>query len=167
MSEPSRRGLLKSLALGAAVVATPAAAGAAPSSRRDIFSKDSDAPWWLLHPLAPGASLSGGYTVMELSPVRKGAAVLTLQHGLAERVDVHLCVHDGAPKGVVHTELVDLIVMDGGQGKKRTDEALGRALMDLGTRISKNQAGEGADLAPLSRMMPHVDRVEAFGPENL
>lgn len=167
MDRLSRRGVLRGFLSGTALAASGTAV-AVERGTQAVSGLGGEAPWWLVQPLQPGSRLSGGWRVHDLSPVRKGAAVLTLLDPDGNPVDVHLCAHEGRPKGVVYTALVDLIVMDGGRGDKPTEERLGRILKDLARRMRKNEvAAESGQLRPLSTMLPHGERVEAYGPENL
>lgn len=124
-------------------------------------------PWWMIHPLTKGSRLTRGWTVGELSPVRKGAAVLTLIDPEGKPVDVHLCAHEGNPKGVAYTTFLDFVVMDGADGDRATNETLGRILTDLARRIRRNEVRGEADLRPVARMLPHGDRIVYYGPDNL
>ena len=166
MDLPTRRGVLYGIASGAAVAASGTAAAVSPGI--PLFNAGvADPPWWILSPLQRGSRLKNGWAVKDLSGVRKGAAVLTVEHSRFGTSEVHLCTHEGKPKGVVHTALVDLVVMDGGDGDKATNESLGRMLMDLAQRMHRNELDEFADLKPLSYMLKHDQRVDAYGPENL
>lgn len=124
-------------------------------------------PWWLLAPLKRGDHLGAGWFVAHLGAVERGASVLTLQSREGDVARVHLCQHDGAPRGLAHTELLDLILMDGGQGDKQTPETLGRVLMGLASVVRENELRLDGDLAQLGRMQPHGERVDAYGPETL
>lgn len=168
MDRLSRRGVLQAVLSGTALAASGTAVAVERGAAAGIPGLGGAAPWWLVQPLTRGSRLAGGWRVAGLSPVRKGAAVLTLHSPEGEPVEIHLCAHDGRPKGVVHTALVDLIVMDGGRGDKPTDERLGRILLDLARRMRKNEVAVEADaLRPLATMLPHGERVDAYGPENL
>lgn len=63
--------------------------------------------------------------------------------------------------------MLDLVIMDGRDGDQPTNERLGRVIMDIASRIRKNETSDTADLRTLSRMMPHNARIDAYGPENL
>ncbi len=167
MEDLNRRRVLGGMALGAALVASgTAAASVENAATKNAFKGgDGDAPWWMLSPLAPGAALARGWRVSSLSAVRKGASVLTLVHDTKGPIEVHLCAHDGSPRGVASTEFVDLIIMDGGHGTAPTDEELGRLVMDLAAKIRENEMDENGDLRPISRMLPHDTRLDAYGPE--
>jgi len=166
MNQPTRRGVLYGLVTGAAVVASGTAA-ASGSAIPLVSPGVGNAPWWILNPMKRGSQLKNGWFIQDLSGVRQGASILTVKHAQHGIVDVHLCAHDGQPKGVVYTALVDLVVMDGGNGDKATNESLGRMLMDLAKRMHRNELAEFADLRPLSHMLKHDQRMEAYGPENL
>ena len=170
----SRRGLLQKLGVGAAVAATGAGVSRAARAehRRQLQAfaaggTTTAAPWWLLQPLREGARLSDGWVVAGLSPVERGAAVLELQHASGDVARVHLCAHGGRPKGVAHTRLFDLVLMDGGQGDRPTNPRLGRTLMGLARRIRRNEVAQGGDLDSVSRMLTHAERVALYGPETL
>jgi hypothetical protein len=173
----SRRSVLKKLLAGtAAAAAVPGTASAAlgavqggvrTAEAGGVTLPTGPAPWWLLHPIGMGTPLKHGWYVAGLSAVERGASVLTLAHSSGRRANVHLCAHDGSPRGVASTRLVDLVLMDGGSGSFRTDERLGRVVLGLAERIRRNETNAEGDLSPIARMMTHDDRVEVFGGESL
>lgn len=162
----SRRNLLKTAGLTAAALAVSGS-----SSRKSIAAfaqgQDDGAPWWLLSPLQQGASLGRGWSIDALSPIESGAAILTLAHRDGRQARVHMCAWKDAPRGVAHTELLDLIIMDGGQGDRPTEEGLGRALSSLASRIRRNELRIDADIRALAGMQSHEERVEQYGAESL
>lgn len=170
----SRRGLLKKLSVGAAAAA--ATVGVSRTARAEhkrqlqAFAEGGSAqgaPWWLLAPLQPGARLSGGWRLARLSAVERGAAVLCLEHAERGTANVHLCSHGGSPQGVAFTRLFDLILMDGGQGDRPTDPALGKVLVHLGQRVRKHELSQDGELAQVARMLTHAERVALYGAESL
>ena len=170
----SRRTVLKKMLVGTASAAVvPGVASAALESAagsQDVASftlPTGPAPWWLLAPVALGSPLKYGWYVAGLSPVERGASVLTLAHTSGRKARVHVCGHHGRPRGVAHSSLVDLVLMDGGSGAFRTDEKLGRVVLGLADRMRVNETNPRGDLKPIARMMPHDDRVERFGPDTL
>jgi hypothetical protein len=173
----SRRSVLKKLLVGvASAAAVPGTAGAAldvvgasarMSEAAGLSLPAGPAPWWLLNPIALGTPLKYGWYVAGLSGVERGAAVLSLAHANGRKAQVHLCAHNGAPRGVAHSSLIDLVLMDGGTGSFRTDEKLGRVVLGLAERIRRNEADPSGDLKPVARMLTHDQRVGAFGPESL
>lgn len=165
MDQPSRRGVVQGLLVGAAITASGSAAGS--SARPSHGAAVAAAPWWLLAPLGPGSGLPRGWSIASLSEVRRGAAVLTLAHPSHGTIEVHLCAHEGQGRGVASTVLVDLILMDGGRGDKATDEALGQVVSALAQRIRANELRKDIDLSTLSSLLPHRQRVARYGPEGL
>jgi hypothetical protein len=170
----SRRDLLKNIGIGAAAVAATAgtvkAAEAAHKATLEAFASGGStkgSPWWLIAPLRPGSQVGQGWAVAGLSRVERGAAVLELQHRDGQVARLHVCGHEGRPKGLAHSVLFDLVLMDGGRGDRRTPEGLGRALLGVADRIRKNEMVDGADLDSVARMLPHDERVELFGAETL
>lgn len=174
MAMDSRRTVLKKLLVGStAAAAVPGTASAAlgaleaSAEAGTLTLPTGPAPWWLFHPVGLGTPLSFGWYVADLSPVARGASVLTLAHASGRRARLHLCAHNGRPQGVAHTRLLDMVLMDGGSGSFRTDEKLGRVVLGLAERVRRNETNPQGDLWPLARMMTHADRVDAFGPESL
>jgi len=177
----SRRNVLKKMLVGTATAAVvpgtasaalEAAASSAENAGRSALSRglplpSGAAPWWLVAPLAVGSPLKYGWYVADLSAVERGASVLTLAHTNGKRAKIHLCGHAGAPRGVAHTALVDLVLMDGGSGSFRTDEKLGRVVLGMAELVRRNEVREDADLGAVAAMMSHEDRVGVFGPESL
>lgn len=177
----SRRKVLQQIGLGTAVATVvvgaasvgtgrpaPSAAGAPSAAPGGPPGPQAGAgPWWLLSPLARGSHLGGGWFVAHLGAVERGASVLTLQHRDGAVGCVHLCHRQGSPRGVAHTELLDLVLMDGGQGDKPTDESLGRVVMGLAAHIRANELSSSGDLRELARMEPHDERLQTYGPETL
>jgi hypothetical protein len=178
----TRRELLRVLALGTAAaslpasLATPGVAEAAPvagsegeQARRAVPDEGiaAPAPWWLFAPLQAGSALGAGWSLGSLSEVRRGACVLELVHESGDVARVHVCGHDGRPKGLAHGHMVDLVLMDGGNGDKPTDEQLGRVLLGIAVRVRLNEGSPEGDLAPLAAMMSHPDRVARYGAHSL
>lgn len=150
-----RRTLMKSAALGAAATALPlrAAAETAPSDGE---------PWSILAPLTPGQALAYGWRLGPELSRTKGAWVLPLLHEGGGQASLHICAHGGVGRGVASTARLDLLLMDGGDGDKSTDEALGRIARYLATVIARNE--ESVDLRSL---MTHGERLFRFGGEGL
>lgn len=169
----SRRTILKNIGVGTAVAALVTGAGAAVSSGSAALTAtgsrmpEGDGPWWLVAPLARGSHLGAGWFLAHLSPVERGASVMTLQHREGAVARVHLCHHQGDPKGLAHSALIDMVLMDGGKGDRSTDETLGRVLLGLAAHIRENELSVDGDLGALARMQPHSDRVLDYGPESL
>jgi hypothetical protein len=170
----TRRDFLSKLGIGAAA----AAAGAGSIKAADAIHRDTlrafaegggaaHEPWWLVSPLQPGTSVGKGWHVASLSKVERGAAVLELAHRDGQLARLHVCAHAGKPRGMAHTALFDLILMDGGQGDQPTPEGLGRALVGVANRIRRNEVIGEDDLKSVSRMLTHTERVELYGPETL
>jgi hypothetical protein len=125
----TRRNVLKGIAAGAAVCGvsgTAVYAADASLNGREGFLTDGVSPWWLLAPLAMGTPLAHGWYIGGLSKVTRGAAVLTLKHAAGQEVGVHLCGYDSEPRGVAHTGLIDIVVMDGSFGAGKTDRKIDR-----------------------------------------
>ena len=165
----SRRTVLKMLALGTSLFAAEAGATADAMSKPGdgVRLPDGPEPWWLIFPLEKGSRLAKGWQIVRLSRVQRGASVLELVHHSGARARVHVCYRQGAAKGLAHSELFDLLLMDGGDGNQQTDESLGRVLKDIERRIRKNEVREDVNLRPLARMQTHDERVDAYGPETL
>ena len=153
----NRRQLLQAGA-AAAVLSAPATALA---STVDL----GGGPWWLLAPMKPGDQVGFDWRLQSLKAYDRGAWVLTVGRG-DQSARIHICYHQGSPRGVAHTDLLDLVLMDGGQGDKPTTESLGRVLRQLAVVIRENELDEAA-VADLSDLLTHGERVQRYGPESL
>lgn len=99
---------------------------------------------WLLAPLQLGSPLGLGWRLVRAFPPIEGAITLNLAHDDGRLVRVDLCLRDGAPRGPASTQLVDFIVMDGGDGTAPMDESVGRALRRLAAIVADNEARDFA-----------------------
>lgn len=162
----NRRDLLKGLAVGAAASTIPLNAQAALPALDPGAIDPSDGPSWLLAPYQLGQEVAFGWHLGLIESNDRGAWVLNLHHREGRGARVHICYHDGTPKGVGHTELLDLILMDGGAGARKTEEHLARVVRHLGDVMRQNELREGAD-DELARLKTHSERVALYGPESL
>ena len=171
----SRRDLLKTLGAGALGAATLTATGlASKRAKADTLrafasGSRSGAPWCLLAPLQAGSSVGKGWKVESLRSVSNGAAILSLTHKTEGTARIHLCMRQGKATGLAHSHLLDLVLMDGGNGAKPTHESLGRVASGIAKRIAKNELGavEDGTLDAMTRMLTHNERQALFGPENI
>ncbi len=160
----SRRQVLKGLAIGAAATAVPVRAATA-ATGPDHFSRASGV-WALVSPYGKGAHLGFGWFLGGLS-FDKGAAVLHLLTETGQRAHAALCYHRGQPRGMASTDYLDLVLMDGGQGDKRTDEELGRVLMRLAEVVRDNEGAVLNDRGLSGKLLTHAERLDRYGPEVL
>ncbi len=157
----TRRDVLKGLAAGAAGVAAAAAVpaeAAAPAPRGE-----AEPAWEILSPVRPGDHLGFGWRAGRLRRAA-GAWTLSLIHPERGLARVAICYRRGAARGLASTELLDLVLMDGAAGDRRTDEALGRVIIALSRVLARN---ERAVAEASSHLMTHAERVARFGPELL
>jgi hypothetical protein len=117
-------------------------------------------PWALLAPLAVGSPVAHGWSLTDLTPVRDGAAVVTLQNARGHATRIHLCRNDGTPQGLVSTRRVDLVVMNQGYGDLPTDEHLGQAVAALARTVAANEATVADEV--FAELLPHGERVQRF-----
>jgi len=172
----TRRDLLKVMGTtvaGASLVG--GATGIATSSVRASVLRSftsggtADAPWCLMEPIQKGSCVGKGWSVSDLSPVQNGASVLSLSHVVHGRASVHICARRGLNSGLAHSHLLDMVLMDGGNGDKRTQENLGRVILGIAKRISTNELGsvDEVTIDAMSKMLTHDERMALYGPENL
>ena len=176
----SRRAFVGKLAAGAAVAAAASVAAQAASAREEFASLPREGrtaelnwvqpnsavpsaapgvpPWELLHPLQAGAVVSGGWHVAELSAMAGGSCVVTLANERGRTHRIHLCGNAGRPQGLVHTERVDLVVMNGGQGELPTDEGFAQAVAAVAHVIAANEGRA----AVVGTLVPHAERLVQF-----
>jgi hypothetical protein len=163
----SRRDILKALGTTAAASATGYAGSK--FALQSFISGSGDAPIALLAPLTIGASVGGGWSIADLGPVKDGASVLTLTSPVAGEARVHICARNGAATGLAKTNLLDLVLMDGGNGNDPTRESLARVVTGIARRIAKNELDIESEenLDEIAKMMSHDERMAILGPENL
>jgi hypothetical protein len=118
-------------------------------------------PWELLRPLTLGAVVAHGWRVTDLTGVVDGACVLTLRNQPGRTHRIHLCRNDGRPQGLVYTERVDLVVMNGGQGDLPTDEGLAQAVAAVAHVLAANE-GERQHAGQVAALLPHAERLRQF-----
>ena len=116
-------------------------------------------PWELLSPLTAGAVVSGNWRVTELSAVTHGSCVVTLENARGRAHRVHVCGNDGAPRGLVFTQHLDLVVMNGGEGDLPTDEGFAQAVAEVAHVLASNEQRQAAVVAAL---LPHAERVSRY-----
>jgi hypothetical protein len=152
-----RRAFLRLAAFGAVAAGLPGVAAAAEGV--SPVAGPGGGPWWLFSPLRPGGEVGLGWALARVFPAVEGAITVNLLHVDGRTARVDLSLRDGTAKGPASTDLVDFIVMDGGDGAAPMDESLGRAVRRLAALVGDN---EGLDLDTLARLDPHADRVRAF-----
>ncbi|MEC7986776.1 MAG: hypothetical protein VX278_16530 [Myxococcota bacterium] len=137
------------------------------SAQAGIHGKTSfDAPWWLFEPLAKGSYLANQWFLSDLSPIEKGAAILTLSAKDDRQARIHICGHAGSPKGIAHTKYLDLLLMDGGDGNTPSNESLGRVILSLAKHI-ENTESLLEQSSILSRFALHEDRLLLYKDQGL
>ena len=163
---PTRRFVLQAMGVSAAAATSLGSSPAALASA--AVGATSGAPWWLLAPLGVGASVGRGWHVADLAPVARGATILSLAHRDGREARVHICARSGRARGLAHTALFDLVLMDGGQGDRPTDERLGRVLQQLARHIRRNELRVDDDgLRSVVQLQSHTDRATRYGPQTL
>ena len=163
---PSRRFVLQALGVTAAAAT---ALGPSSATAAELASADVTAPpWWLLAPLEAGTRIGREWRVADLSAIAQGATILSLAHRDGRTARVHICARRGQPRGLAHTGLFDLVLMDGGQGDLPTDESLGRVLKQVARRIRRNELlVDDEGLRSVVRLQSHPDREAQYGPQAL
>jgi hypothetical protein len=137
-----------------------------PSAEPQVASHASEPvlappPWELLRPLAMGSLVAHGWRVADLSEVANGSFVLTLQNERGRSHRIHLCRNDGRPQGLVYTEQLDLVVMNGGQGDLPTEEGLAQAVAEVAHVIAGNER-DRRHRALVTALLPQAERVQRF-----
>lgn len=168
MTDNTRRDVLAGFAgatVGASLLGAAASTPAyARRSAPPVPASGDD--WALLAPARAGFELGCGWRADRLER-GQGALTLTLDHPDRGEARVAICYHQGAPRGLAHTELLDLILMDGGDGDRPTEESVGVVLMKLAQVIGENEVGGAIPGAKLASLLTHDERVKRFGPDVL
>jgi hypothetical protein len=118
-------------------------------------------PWEILAPLTAGAALTAEWKVAGLTAIEDGSSVLTLANRRGREQRVHLCRNDGNPQGLVYTDRIDLVVMNGGCGDLPTEESFGQAVAAVAHAIAANE-GSQRHRQVLAKLMPQSERIERF-----
>lgn len=166
----NRRDALKSLAVASTVGVMPALASAGQPPRQVAAPGGALPPAWLLAPLRAGSEIGFGWRLEALYAPDRGAFIVELARvdspQSERRARVHVCQHLGQPRGVAHTEWLDLLLMDGGSGRSPTDEELGRVVQALAWVMRQNELREGAE-TQIARLLTHPERVDLYASEGL
>ena len=160
-----RRDVLKGLGLGVAVATISSQKQSLEAFMQGTSFEKS--PWWLIAPLQQNSSVGKGWKVSGLSEIKHGASILSLKHSSDDVTNIHICAKEGKERGIACSALLDLVLMDGRQGEQPTREDLGRVVLGIAKRIQQNEMNMNADLASLTRLQSHDERVFRYGPENL
>lgn len=143
---------------GQEVTAAAADAGQAPP---EMTAPPAPPPWELLQPLERGAVVAHGWRLTDLTSVVNGACVVTLQNARGRAHRVHLCRNDGRPQGLVFTDSIDLVVMNGGQGEMPTDEGLAQAVAELAHVLAANEV-DRRHMPVMTTLVPQRERERQF-----
>jgi ferredoxin len=127
-----------------------------PDATQDPVSASCDVPpWALLGPYHEGSALGLGWTVESLSPIGGGAATLVLRHECTGMATVAIRRNGGAPRGIVHTDQLDFLLMNGGSSTAPTEASIARVLAALANALRTHAAAHGIDDASLAGLQPH------------
>ena len=133
----TRRDLLKKLGVGAAVGAVGGYSAVQMTSFLEPKHEPSS-PNWLF---GEGFDRSDdqNWVVSEMSPIERGACIMTLKSKDGESARVHICSHVGQPVGVASSAFLDFVLMDGGDGHLPTNEELGCKILTLARHVLINE----------------------------
>jgi hypothetical protein len=120
------------------------------------------APWEFLHPLGVGSAAAYGWRVAGLTGPVDGSCVLTLRNERDREMRVHLCRNDGHPQGIVYTNRLDLVVMNGGQGDLPTDEGFAQAVAEVAHVLAANESDRRRDPVVTS-LLSQAERLRLYG----
>jgi hypothetical protein len=115
-------------------------------------------------PFGAGAVVAQGWRLVDLTPVRDGSTVVTLQNERGRAHRIHLCRNDGNPQGIIHTRRVDLVVMNQGYGELPTEEHFGQAVAALAHAVAANERTVADEV--FAALVPHAERVERYAVVN-
>ena len=130
------------------------------ASHTDAAVPSSPPPWGLVAPFAAGSPISHGWRLADLTPVRHGSAVVTLENERGRAHRIHLCRNDGNRQGVVFSRRVVLVVMNQGYGELPTEEHFGQAVAALAHAIADNEAMVPDEV--FADLAPHAERVQRY-----
>jgi len=169
----SRRDVLKTMALGIGL-AVPAGMAAkqvissnqstpttdSPESKLAVARAETPAPWELFSPIERGQEIAHGWSIAGLSGSVAGAYNMRLANADGRATNVHICLKDEFSSGVAQSEMLDLVIMNGGESNRDSEEDLALVLNSLAETISANEMLLSAD--SFSALMSHEDRVSTY-----
>ena len=177
----SRRSFVSKVSTGAAaLVAVSASSGTAKQTQRQTATQSmpvesalgeqaqvetpntqasAPPPWQLLQPLRAGSDLAEGWSVKDLGEIAEGSCVLTLTNQRGRTSRLHICRNDGSPEGLVYTDRLDIVVMNGGRGDMPTEEGLGQAVAKVAHVLAANEKSASSIIQEL---MPQNQRLAMF-----
>lgn len=168
----SRRSLLKKLFVGAVATIPVGLALRASNSTAPAVEPEKgtpqpaaidEVPWGIISPLSAGSQIGAGWSVESMSPIVEGAIQLKLKHATGRPSKVRICKRGDAPVGIAQTETLDLVAMNGGDGKLPTEESLGLAVLAIADLARKNEAvGSGVITRRLLTHEEHLKRLETL-----
>ena len=159
----TRRNLLRKIGLGAA--SSLFAGMGIQLTKQTKPNQPYDATWWVLGDLQQGAYLGEGWFLSDLSPIERGASVISFQKKNGEIARVHLCAHFGTPKGIASTRYLDFLLMDGGTGNTPSNEGLGRVILSLAARVQDSENLLVEELQ--EKLQTHEERLFRYKEEGL
>ena len=87
--------------------------------------------------------------------------MLTLENERGRSHRVHVCRNDGQPQGLVYTQRLDLVVMNGGLGALPTEEGLAQAVAAVAHALAANESAHRHQEV-LAALLPQVERVQRY-----
>jgi hypothetical protein len=90
--------------------------------------------------------------VASLSAVVEGSAILTLRHRSGRKVAARIVRRGVAPIGVAQTRDLDLLLINGAKGSRRTEELVARTLRSMAARIRRRENGAPTSPQALAEM---------------
>ena len=174
----SRRDALKIMLVTAAVATTGATAtvaeasmgvdrahkrlAARPSAPSSGEGRDEAPPTALIQPLQPGDALGGTWKLAALTGLRAGAVVIELHDLEGQRARIHVCARQGDGFGLASTPRLDLLLMNGGNGRTTSNEHLGRVALGVAALVEQNERAAFAAHPELEGLMPHDQRLKTY-----
>jgi len=166
----TRRDLLKKMGAGVAIGTAGGYSALQLTSFLQPQQKPSSPNWLFGEGFESGGDYS--WSVDNMSPIERGACIMTLQSKSGESARVHICSHDGQPMGVAHSAFLDFVLMDGGDGQQPTNEELGCKILNLARHVLLNELKmSDSDLnqidGALAQLETHSSRLEQYKNEGL
>lgn len=116
-------------------------------------------PWALLQPLADGAPIAHGWSLVGLGGVVEGGFELTVRDARGRERRILVCRNDGQPRGIVFTEHCDLFVINDSRDRQATDEGLAQAVAKVAHALAANE-GRSEHHALVAALSTHAERTQ-------
>ena len=164
----SRRSFIQKTSTGAAAVVAAGTIGVNLAEAKDAQQIKAALPegtpqTWIHETLQVGDVVLGSWAIQSVSPVFAGGIVLQLADSDQNQLRIDVCQFDSSSNGVEASGKCDLVLMNGGNGRKWTARDHHLVVRAVSARLDTAQT-DAHNAAPL---LSHRQRLDVFGAAKL